>query len=151
MRDWQDVYTHLDARDLPRWRHTTLSMLQHMEQQPGADRVLAEWGVRTTAELGSLPDLELFGRWMEAFGLEARSRVAYGVAEPPPSPTVMRVVLGSVREGAELAHVVYREIVGSGSALRIVTLRMTPGGWKLSVDYDLLGTASFHFGPPPGT
>lgn len=110
--------------------------------------MLAEWGALETAELESMPDQELFARWMNAFSLEARSRLAFGVPEPPPPPAVRRIVLGSVREGSELAHVVYREIVGRGTALRIVTLRLTPDGWKLGLDYDLLGTASLHFGPP---
>lgn len=145
---WRDVYRLLDAAELPRWRRVTLSMLRHIEQQPGADRALAEWGAGDAAQLELLPDEELFGRWMQAFSLQARSRMAFGPAEPPPAPTVRRVVLGSVPEGDDLAHVVYREIVGSGRALRIVTLRRTADGWKMGVDHDLLGVASFHFGPP---
>lgn len=91
---------------------------------------------------------------MHAFSLEARARMLSGESEPPP-PSVRRVVLGSVQEGEELAHVVYREMVRDGSALRIMTLRRTAGGWKMKVGHDLFGAGSFHFGspqpPPPST
>lgn len=152
-RQWREVFERMDESDIPRWRRGTLSMLRHFEQQPDAEKVFAEWGARSTSELEVLPDEELFGRWMHAFTMEARLRVVLGQAEPASPPAVQRVVLGSVREGDDLAHVVYREIVGRGTALRIATLRLTGDCWKLRVDHDLLGLGSFHFGPPqqPGT
>jgi hypothetical protein len=146
-RQWREVFEWMDESDIPRWRRVTLSMLRHLEQQPGAEKVFAEWGALSTPELEALSDQELFGRWMHAFTLEARSRAVFGQGEPISPPVVQRVVLGSVREGNDLAHVVYREIVGRGTALRITTLRLTPDGWKLTVDHDLLGLGSFHFGP----
>lgn len=145
-RRWEAVFHLIDKSDLPRWRRVTLSMLRHLERQPNAERIFAEWGVRDTHELESLPDAELFGRWMHAFSLEARARMLSG--EPGPPPSIRRVILGSVQEGEDLAHVLYREMVKDGSALRITTLRRTSGGWKLKVDHDLFGAASFHFGPP---
>jgi hypothetical protein len=148
-RQWREVFEWMDESDIPRWRRVTLSMLRHLEQQPDAEKYFAEWGARSTSELEVLPDEELFGRWMHAFTLEARSRVVFGQTAGSP-PAVQRVVLGSVREGNDLAHVVYREIVGRGTALRIATLRLVGDGWKLGVDHDLLGLGSFHFGPRPG-
>jgi hypothetical protein len=149
VRQWGEVFKHIDDSDLPRWRRVTLSMLRHFERQPDADRIFAEWGAHDTSELELLPDAALFERWMKAFTLDARMRVAFGQTGPPAPPGVQRVVLGSVREGDDLAHVVYREIVaGGGSALRIATLRLAADGWKLRVDHDLLGVGSLHFGPP---
>lgn len=144
---WEAVFHLIDKSDLPRWRRVTLSMLRHVERQPNAERVFAEWRARDTNELESLPDAELFGRWMHAFSLEARSRMLSGESGPPP-PSIRRVVLGTVQEGEELAHVLYREMVRDGSALRTTTLRRTSGGWKLKVDHDLLAAGSFHFSPP---
>jgi hypothetical protein len=148
-RQWPDVFAFIDAADLPRWRRVTLSMLRHFEGSPDGAKVFAEWGARNTSELEVLPDEVLFARWMQAFTLEARLRMTCGADRAPPPPPVRRVVLGSVREGDDLAHVVYREMVGAGTALRIATLRLTPDGWRVRVDHDLLGLASVHFGPPP--
>jgi hypothetical protein len=145
-RRWKDVFPLIDGSDIPRWRRVTLSMLKYFERQPDAQRVLTEWGARSAAELEALPDEELFARWLQAFSLTARWRAAGKPGEPP---TVRRVVLGSVREGDDVAHVVYRELVGSGTALRIATLRFTADGWKLKVDHDLFGTGSLHFDPAP--
>jgi hypothetical protein len=145
-RRWPDVLAFVDRSELPRWRRVTLSMLRHYEQQPNAGQLMAEWGAQHASELEPLADEELFARWMQAFTLEARMRVSLGTSDTVP-PIVERVVLGSVREGDDRAHVVYREIVGTGTALRIATLRLTSDGWRVGVDYDLLGTASLHFAP----
>jgi hypothetical protein len=153
-RQWREVFEWMDESDIPRWRRATLSMLRHLEQQPDAEKSFAEWGARSTSELEVLPDEDLFGRWMHAFALEVGSGVVAGQAESTSPPAVQRVVLGSVREGDNLAHVVYREKVGRGTALRIATLRLTGDGWRLRVDHDLLGLGSFHVGPAqphPGT
>lgn len=146
-RRWEAVFHLIDKSDLPRWRRVTLSMLRHLETQPNAERIFAEWGARDTTGLEPLQDAELFARWIHAFSLEARARM---LSEEPgaPPPSIRRVVLGSVQEGEDMAHVLYREMVRDGSALRITTLRRTSGGWKLKVDQDLFGAASFHFGPP---
>lgn len=142
-RRWQAVFDLIDRSDLPRWRRVTLSMLRHFERQPEAGRVLADWGIRDAAEAESLSDADLFARWMEAFSARTPS------AEPQaPPPAVHRALLGSVHEGEETAHVVYREFIRNGSALRITTLRRTPQGWKLKVDHNLLGAGSYHTGPP---
>lgn len=145
---WREVFAFIDESDLPRWRRVTLSMLRHYEHQPDAARFLAEWGVHGVSELEPLGEEELFARWMQAFTLQARMRTSLGSNDLLPPP-VERVVLGSVREGEDRAHVVYRENVGTGTALRIATLRLTNAGWKVGVDPDLLGTASLHFAPLP--
>lgn len=81
------VFELIDEEDLPRWRRVTLSMLRHFERQPEAGRVFAEWGAQSVAELETLPDAQLFGRWLRASRLAARSRVVFGSAAPaPPAP-----------------------------------------------------------------
>lgn len=127
-------------------------MLRYISSQPEAQAILAEWGATDTAELEALPDEELFVRWLRASSLEARTRIAFREVSPRPAPTVQRFVLGTVSERPDLAHVLYREIVAGGSALRIASLRQTVEGWKLGIDDELLGYSSYHFGPapPPG-
>lgn len=53
--------------DLPRWRRVTLSVVRHLERQPGAASLLADWSAQNAAELEALSDEELFGRWMRQF------------------------------------------------------------------------------------
>lgn len=148
-----EILPMIDPAELPRWRRRTLSMLRHAEAEPEGAAVLAEWGVALLPELEGLSDADLFERWLRAFSLEARMRIGFLPDHVPPPPRIRRTVLGGVREGDSLAHVLYREAAAGPGAqpgsVRIATLRRTGAGWRLGMDYDLLGYTAWHFGPAP--
>lgn len=149
--DWRAVFPLMDPSDLPKWRRNILLGFSHMDAQ-SAHAILAEWGVNAVEELERCSDDELFGRWLSASSPEAKRRVATSGRGAPAGPRLRRQVIGPVKEGEALVHVVYRESwedSGRPGILRIATVRMTPVGWRLALDYGLLGNADWHVAPAP--
>jgi hypothetical protein len=89
---------------------------------------------RSYAEIEKLPAERLFALYLGA----VMKRV--GSAGPL---QVSNTILGDVAEGDSLVHTVYRQRVRSGSStannVSILTLRRTPGGWKVVLEAAQLG------------
>jgi hypothetical protein len=129
-------------------------------QQPGLPLAVAEWyaeqeqrailaeepagltslGVASVEELRSLPEADVFVRWLSATDVTERRRRMYaqlhGVAPEeaqsfPASPTRRRVIGCVVEDGT--AHVLYRDL-DRGPALQVESLTHTDRGWRLSAN-----------------
>jgi hypothetical protein len=153
--DWSTVLPLVDPTDLPKWKRNTLQALAHMDAR-AAPAILAEWGVTAAEELGRCGIEDLFARWLRASAPDAKFRVAHGDGAASDGPALHRQVIGTVYEGEELAHVVYRDKwTGqdrSPGTLRIATVRRTPAGWRMRIDHGLLSHANWHLmpaSPPP--
>jgi hypothetical protein len=146
---WEEVLGRIDPRELAQWRRTLLSALRFQASElPGEAGPLAGWGAASIEELEALAPGELFARWLQAFSPGARLRGELGSKAPFPPP-IERSVLGSVAEGDDVAHVVYRERTGSRHGnVRVATVRRRGSEWLLSIDYELLGYTAWNFGPP---
>jgi hypothetical protein len=102
---------------------------------------LRSLGVGSIDELRSLPDDEVFVRWMTATDPVERTRRLSGHpadaeptdrGRPGERPLRQHVVLGCVREG-DAAHVVYR-VEGYLDRPQVETLQRTPDGWRLGAE-----------------
>ncbi|MFL5541930.1 MAG: hypothetical protein ACJ8J0_23280 [Longimicrobiaceae bacterium] len=143
------------------------------QRQPGLPRPVAEWfaeeewramaaeepaGLRSMSvgsidELRSLPDDEVFVRWLSATDVAERKRrmsaqpsgatSADGpaVSERPP---VRKEVFGVVVEGDE-AHVLYRIPEGIWRPVQVESLTWTKLGWRLSVNGIVSASLRTHF------
>lgn len=149
-RRWDDVLRAVDPAELDRWRRNVLAAAQRFfaDDRDGAQ---AQWEVGGFNELEPLSAEDLFCRWLAASSPESRMRAAFRTPDPPPGPSIVRTVLGSVREGDAVAHVVYRESRGAPgdfrAAPRIATLRHTRSGWKMVIDYQMMGNLGWHVAP----
>lgn len=117
-------------------------------------------GVETLEQMRALSLEQLFGRWLEAQAPEYRMRQAMRESRNPALeadllPETLRIrrqVLGEVREGENLAHVVHRFRWEAGSELepdgevRVTTLHRTPAGWRMIWSPEFLGTSNWSFG-----
>lgn len=113
----------------------------------------AEWGVSSFRELEALTPAEFFIRYLSASTPAAKVRAALAVSHKPPKdlPRALQeveavyrrrwVVLGEVGEGADMAHVVYRELLtadGANSRVTLTTLDYVDSRWWLRIDHTLL-------------
>jgi hypothetical protein len=143
------------------------------EEQTHATRGLpalrAEWGVDSSfAELEALTPAEFFTRFLAASSPAARLRGALAISRKPPrdydralaAASESRrhlVVLGDVREGSRLAHVLYRDLLGGGTYdpdaeqgfPRVTTLDLVEGRWWLRIDHTLLHSQGWTYAWAP--
>lgn len=157
------------ARVEERTPRTTPQALQR--QDPGMSREAAEYmadtfdtqrelngiesrfaGTRTAAELGALAPQEALARFAKAQSVHNRHlraeehamRSAPPGTQVPEPPRIVRRILGSVAEGADLVHVTYRtewydgETKSPRSPVDVLTLRYTEAGWRV-FDTDVTG------------
>ena len=132
----------------------------HLQQQRmAASRVepqlRTEWGVQTSfAELENVPPADFLVRFLRASSPAAKSRIALAMAGLSPAeaagvkyapgavPQQQWVVLGEVREGSRMAHVLYRELYDGdvydpeaphGAPVQVTTVEFVDGQWWLSL------------------
>ncbi len=114
-------------------------------------------GVETLEQLQALSPEQLLGRWLEAQAPEYQLRQAMRKSRRPVPeadllsgmPRIRRQVLGAVREGESVAHVVYRFTWQIGSEeepegeVKVTTLRRTPASWRMIWSHDFLGMSNW--------
>jgi hypothetical protein len=95
---------------------------------------------KTYADIEKLPPERLFSQYLQ--GVMARM-AANGPLQ------VSNSILGEVAEADSMTHIVYRQRVAAGTDrannVAILSLRRTPGGWKVVLQGGQLG-----MGPPQG-
>ncbi|HYW07344.1 MAG TPA: hypothetical protein VE913_10330 [Longimicrobium sp.] len=119
------------------------------------ERIARMYGGRgTAAELAELSPQEILRFWLAASELTREVRRACEEAGVPSeaigalvaslTPRSVRKILGSVAEGDDREHVVYRERFAAEASdedgvIRLTTLRRTSAGWRMLVDPNLMG------------
>ena len=96
------------------------------------------FGVTTVEELEALSAEEVFAR-----SLDSSRHGPTCVHGPKPDFRVVRTVLGEVKEGGALSHVIYRAVamldgVEGREMLRVATVKRIGGQWRLSMADGLL-------------
>jgi hypothetical protein len=139
-RDPEGFAREVSPQDLAAFRAQLLPSVQKALAGDTRAQALAMFApAKSYAEIEKLPAERVYALYLAA----VMKRV--GSAGPL---QVSNAVLGEVPEGDSLVHVVYRQRVRSGSAgannVAVLTLRRTPGGWKVMLDAGQTGAA----GPP---
>lgn len=132
----------VSPQDLAAFRAQLLPGVQKALAGDNRAKALAMFApAKTYAEIEKLPAERVFALYLGA----VMKRV--GNAGPL---QVSNTVLGEVPEGDSLVHVVYRQRVKSGASgannVALLTLRRTPGGWKVALDAAQTGMSA-----PQGT
>lgn len=120
----------VNPQDLAVFRAQLLPTIQKALAGEKRAQALAMFApAKTYAEIQKLPAERVYALYLGA----VMRRV--GSAGPL---QVTNTILGEVPEGDSLVHVVYRQRVRSGSSgannVAVLTLRRTPGGWKVVLD-----------------
>lgn len=120
----------VSPQDLAAFRAQLLPGIQKALAGDNRAQALAMFApAKTYAEIEKLPAERIYALYLGA----VMRRV--GSAGPL---QVTNTVLGEVPEGDSLVHVVYRQRVRSGSSgannVAVLTLRRTPGGWKVVLE-----------------
>jgi hypothetical protein len=129
-------------QDLAAFRTQLLPTLRKAMDGKQRPEVLAMFApAKSYEEIEKIPAERLFAVYLGA--------VMKRVASAGPLQ-VQNTILGEVPEGDSLVHVVYRQRVTSGASsannVAILSLRRTPGGWKVVLEAGQLGMG----GPPQG-
>lgn len=122
-------------QDLAAFRAQLLPGLKQAIDGPQRAQALAMFApAKSYAEIEKIPAERLFALYLGA--------VMKRVASAGPLQ-VDNSILGQVPEGDSLVHVVYRQRVKSGATtannVTLVSLRRTPGGWKVVLEAGQLG------------
>ena len=120
----------VSPQDLAAFRAQLLPGIQKALAGENRAKALAMFApAKTYAEIEKLPAERVYALYLGA----VMKRV--GSAGPL---QVTNTLLGEVAEGDSLVHVVYRQRVRSSSSgannVAVLTLRRTPGGWKVVLD-----------------
>lgn len=129
-------------QDLAAFRAQLLPNLKQAMDGKQRPEVLAMFApAKSYEEIEKIPAERLFALYLGA--------VMKRVASAGPLQ-IQNTILGQVSEGDSLVHVVYRQRVKSGSSsannVTLLSLRRTPGGWKVVLEAGQLGMG----GPQPG-
>jgi len=130
-------------QDLAAFRAQLLPNLKQAMAGKQRPEVLAMFApAKSYEEIEKIPAERLFGLYLGA--------VMRRVASAGPLD-VQNTILGEVPEGDSLVHVVYRQRVKSGVSsannVAILSLRRTPGGWKVILEAGQLGMGGAQSGP----
>jgi len=130
-------------QDLAAFRAQLLPNLkQAIEGKQRAEALAMFAPAKSYEEIEKIPPERLFALYLGA--------VMKRVASAGPLD-VQNTILGEVPEGDSLVHVVYRQRVRSGASsannVAILSLRRTPGGWKVVLEAGQLGMGSSPSGP----
>lgn len=132
----------------------SLAAVQHpvgdFMQQFGSTRVRVFPGSPTVSDLASLSPEDFFVRWQEACTYASLPLRAYGAfwrLFHRETKEGGRLVLGSVTEGEDMAHVLYRQ-PGCVDPWRadVITLKRVEGSWRLQLDEVQWGMDPFRGG-----
>ncbi len=128
-------------QDLAAFRAQLLANVQQALGTPQRAQALAMFApAKSFEDIQKIPAERLFAIYLQT----VMNRVA--AAGPM---TMTNTILGEVTEGDSLSHIVYRQHIASGTSkadnVSLVSLRRTPGGWKVTLEAGQLG-----MGPPQG-
>ncbi|MBA2626667.1 MAG: hypothetical protein H0U85_01505 [Gemmatimonadales bacterium] len=135
-RDAANFAREAHPQDLAVFRGRMLPGIREAMNGQQKPQVLATFApAKTYAEIEKLPAERLFVMYLQS----AMNRVA-----KPDQLKISNVIIGEVTEGDTVSHVVYRQRVVLGknppaSNVTLISLRRTPGGWKLTLDATLMG------------
>jgi hypothetical protein len=129
-------------QDLAAFRAQLLRNLKQAMDGKQRPEVLAMFApAKSYEEIEKIPAERLFALYLGA--------VMKRVASAGPLQ-IQNTILGEVPEGDSLVHVIYRQRVKSGASsannVTLLSLRRTPGGWKVVLEAGQLGMG----GPPQG-
>lgn len=129
-------------QDLAAFRAQLLPNLKRAMDGKQRPEVLAMFApAKSYEEIEKIPSERLFALYLGA--------VMKRVASAGPLQ-IQNTILGEVPEGDSLVHVVYRQRVKSGASsannVTLLSLRRTPGGWKVVLEAGQLGMGA----PPQG-
>lgn len=129
-------------QDLAAFRAQLLPNLKQAMDGKQRAEVLAMFApAKSYEEIEKIPSERLFALYLGA--------VMKRVASAGPLQ-IQNTILGEVAEGDSLTHVVYRQRVKSGASsannVMLLSLRRTPGGWKVVLEAGQLGMGA----PPQG-
>lgn len=133
---WDAVAARVHPERMERFHRWVVILLDVPGTAEARRRVLGDTSRAAYADAGPR---RLFSRLLEGLSEDFPGLVHALVARDVE-------ILGTVREGAELAHVVYRNsdrLSGAVPEIRVTTLRRTPDGWRIleSDELDLIRVA----------
>ena len=148
-RDWQALFNVLDPSGIERFKAQQRRWLSIRERGAFFARRSKSNGL--LKHVFAVDSLEAYDALPAALVLRRWLVVSHGRFRKDEKPERRRKMLGEVYEGADVAHVVFRESFNEEDRVRVISARRTANGWRVALGGGLVvdesGSASIGYDP----